>query len=324
MPSTSEISQIGKREDLSDLIAVADAKETVVSTMLRKGDKPTNTEFDWQVDAYAPTKTTGTVDGQDVSNYEDAAAYRARLKSLVQIFRRTPRVTRLAENVSNVAGTNGSEFARAKAKKMVELKRDIESTLLSDQDMQQDNGVLPYQTRGLGSWISSSAQSLNPVPTAYLTPAGSIFTGALTGFTEDSLNNILQSRWDQTGTSDELIAVVGSVLKKTISNFTRFDVNKTSNANIRFFTNDVQAEKLQTVVDIYEGDFGYVEIHKSSFVPNTSRGYILDMRMLELRTHTAPFFQELEDRGGGPAGIIEAVVGLAVTNPLAHGKIVGS
>jgi hypothetical protein len=324
MPSTREIDQVGKREDLSDLIAVADAKETIVTTMLRKGAKPTNTNFDWQVDQYDTPKTSGTVDGTDVASYEDAAKYRARLRGRVQLFRRAPRVTTLAEEVSNVAGTNGSEFDHAKIKKMVEIKRDMETTFLSDQDSQADTGVLPYLTRGLGSWISSTAQTDNPVPSNYLTPASSIFTGALTGFTEDSFSAVLQSRWDQTGTSDELIAVVGSALKRAISNFTRYDGTKASNANVRFFTQEAQAAKLETTVDFYEGDFGDVEIHKSSFVPNTNRGYILDMRMLELRTHTAPYFKQLEDRGGGPNGLIQAIVGLAVLNPLAHAKIVGS
>lgn len=324
MPSTREIDQVGKREDLSDMIAVADAKSTIVTTMLRKGAKPINVNFDWQADQYDTPKTGGTVDGTDVTSYEDAAKYRARLRGRAQLFRRAPRVTTLAEEVSEAAGTNGSEFARAKIKKMVEIKRDMEATFLSDQDSQADDGGKPYLTRGLGSWISSTPQTDNPVPTGYLTPAGSIFTGALTGFTEDSLSAILQSRWDQTGTSDELIGVVGSTLKRAISNFTRYDGTKASNANVRFFTQAAQDNKLETTVDFYEGDFGSIEIHKSSFVPNTNRGYFLDMRMLELRTHTAPYFKQLEDRGGGPNGLIQAIVGLAVLNPLSHAKVVGS
>jgi hypothetical protein len=45
---------------------------------------------------------------------------------------------------------------------------------------------------------------------------------------------------------------------------------------------------------------------------------------VELRTHTAPYFQQLPDLGGGPRGIVETIVALAVTNPLAHAQIAAS
>lgn len=323
MPSTSELDQVGKREDLSDLIAVADAKATVFTSMVRKGAKPKSTLFEWQVDAYDSAKTDGVVDGKDVDSYEDAAKYRKKLQGRVQKFWRTPRVATLAEKVSDVAGV-ASEFDNAKAKKLIEIKRDMETVLLSDADSQAEGGGLPYKTRGLGAWISNSAQTDLPVPTEYRTPSASIYNSTVASFNEDSMSALLQSRYDQTGTSDQLVAIVGTDLKRQISNMTRYDVDKSGYGHVRMFENYTSEATIFNKVDIYDGDFGRLDILLSSFLPNTKRGYVIDMNMVELRPHTLPNFRELEDRGGGPNGLIEAIIGLALGNPLGQAKIVGS
>jgi len=323
MPGVSEIDQVGKREDLSDVIAVADMKQTPFTSRIRKGAKPTNTHFEWQVDSYDAANTNGTVAGADVTTFENAAKNRQRLGGRIQKFRRTVMVDDLAENVSVVAGVD-SEMARAKAKKSVEIKRDMEAAFLSDNDSQQDNGVLPYLTRGMGKWISSTAQTDLPVAAAYLTPANSIWSGALTSFGEDQLRGVLQSRFEQTGMSDELVLFCGTNLKKTISDFTRYEPTKASNTQLRRFEND-DPTTISTTVDFYESDFGGIEISEPDlFLPDNNRGYAVDMRMVEMRVNRAPGYRDLPDLGGGPRGLIDCIVGLACLNPLAHGKILGS
>jgi hypothetical protein len=323
MPSTTEISQVGKREDLSDIIAVADAKNCPLTTMLRKGKKPGNTLMQWQADSYAAPTTDGVPDGQDVETYEDAAANRAILSGRVQHFRRTAKVTTLAQEVSVIAGIPEKEFARAKAKKTIELKRDLETALLSDNDSVEASGATAYKTRGLGSWLASTAQTDLPVPAAYRTPSGSIFSSALTGFDEVDLIALLQSRWDQTGAADELVGIVGSALKAKISEMSKYAPNQSGYTAVRRY-NDGDDATVTAKVDVFEGDFGTVTLHLGSFLPNTKRGYLLDMKMLELRSVFAPRFEELPNLGGGRRGLVETIAGLCVLNPLAHCKIAAS
>lgn len=45
-----EYNQVGKRESLSDIIAMVDAKDTPVASMIPKGKKPGNTYLQWQAD----------------------------------------------------------------------------------------------------------------------------------------------------------------------------------------------------------------------------------------------------------------------------------
>ena len=370
MASTNYISSIGKREDLSDIIAVVDSKETVLTSILRKGKKPANAYVEWQVDSYPSTSTAGVVDGTDAftmtttiaslstatdvkattTGYEDFASTRKRIGTYIQTFRRTPRVSRLEEMVANVAGLNNpdpqgvagnTEFARAKAKATIQVKRDVEATLLSDNGCSIDNGTNAYKTRGFGKWLSSTADSVAAQDSSVLLTAdASVAAGAagtyqtyeygvnsnqtMANFNEDCFRSLLQTRWSNTGRSGDLIGVVGSAVKNAISDFTRYQPTVSGKSSVRFYNTNVADKKVSTSVDIYSGDYGTIELFLSAFVPNVNRGYIIDPEYAELRTHTAPYFQQLPDLGGGPRGIVETILALVVTNPLAHAKIAGS
>lgn len=329
MASTAELTQVGKREDLADIIAVADAKQTPLKTMIKKGKPLTNMFVEWQLDAYDSARTDGALDGEDVSNYEDAAASRERVGVYAQELRRTAKVNQLAEEVSNVAGINNpdpqgvrgsTEFARAKAKKAVELARDIESTLLSANETAQQSGTTPYKTRGLGAWITNSAQTVQPVPAAFRTPANSVYSGAIGSYTEDSLRTQLQTRWEAVGSADNLIMICGASIKNVISDFARYAPDKSSNLAVRRF-NAQPDGKITNSIDVYEGDYGRIEIHLSNYVPTARTAYILDMAGLELRTKGNPEIKDLPDLGGGPRALLRAVIALCVHNPLSHCKV---
>jgi hypothetical protein len=333
MASTAELTQVGKREDLADIIAVADAKSTPLKTAIRKGKPVRNTFVEWQLDAYDTPRTTGALDGEDVSSFEDAAENRERIGVYVQELRRTPKVNQMAEEISDIAGINNAdpqgvrgstEFARAKAKKIVEIGRDIEATLLSDNETQQQSGVNAYKTRGLGKWLQATAQAVHPVPAAYRTPAASIYANTIATFDEDDFRGLLQSRWDETGSSDELMCFCGAGVKNRITDFSRYEPTVSGYSSVRRFSSDGAATKLSTTVDIYHGDYGTVTVVLDNFVPDTNTGYVVDMRDIELRTKGNPSYRDLPDLGGGPRGLIKAIIALTVGNPLNHCKIVGS
>ena len=106
MAALLEPGQIGKREDLADLIALVDAHDCPVVSSAKKGSKPGNTLMQWQCDSYDSAVTTGIVDGTDVtsSDYQNPGVNRGILSNYVQIFRRTIRVSPLSLEISNVAG----------------------------------------------------------------------------------------------------------------------------------------------------------------------------------------------------------------------------
>lgn len=322
MPALRETEQVGKREDLSDIITLADVKETPFISMIKKGKRLTNMLFEAQMDAYGAVKTDGVIDGTDVQVFEKDAN-RAKFGCRAQWWRRAPMVTTLAEEVSEVAGVP-SEMGRAKAKALVQMKRDMEATVLSNNESQADTGVQPYKTRGLGKWIQNEAQADLPVPAGFRTPLNQIYSGTLAAFEEDNLRAILQARWENIGGSANLVGIVGSGIKNKISDFSRYEPNKTGYTPIRRFDGAVSGGKISSTVDFYEGDYGSVEVMLDNYLPNQNTGYLLDLDFVELRPHTNPFFRNLPDLDGGPRGVIRAIAGLAVTNTLAHAKIVAT
>lgn len=326
MPAISEARQVGKREDLSDMLVVASAKDTPVTSMMAKGTKPTNALFGWPVDNQAKPDTDGVADGDPASDFDDLSA-RAILQGRVQKFRSNPAVSELAEEVSTPAGV-ASEFARAKAKSLEKVKFSIEARFCSDGDSSKVGTT--NQTRGLGSWISNSAQSDLPVDENYRTPTASIYSSGLSSLLESNLLSVMQSIYEQTGRKGNWDCPFGTALKALVSTFSVHDPNVSSTTVIRRF-NSTQGEdyKLETKVDIIQGDFGTLRLFPTLFngwnnttkAPDSKRGYVLDMADLKMRANKAPGFKPLPDDDSGPRGVVSAIVALMVGNPLKHGKI---
>lgn len=333
MPGLTEPQQTGKREDLADLYSIVDMKETPFLTRVNKSKKPTNAEYSWLVDAYASPKVTGVIDGTDVADYENHASGRARLGNYVQIFRRTAKVSRLSEDLSEIPGTP-SEIGLASAKKLVELKRDMETTFLQNGvNGQADDGTKEYLTISLGKWIDATGPTTpRSVPSAYRTRAAAIATTATGSLLEDSgangsVQSVLQAIYDATGMTGDYLLLAGSTLRRRFTDMTRTG-NSTNNNRVRSFNVDMSAKKITQTTTIYEGDYGTMEIVSSNFIGNdyttggctgSHLGYVLDMDKIHLRSLKTPGRESFDDQGGGPRIMIEAVAGLQVDNPIGLG-----
>ena len=326
MAQLYERTQVGKREDLADYISLVDAKDTPFVSMAPKGSKPGNTYFQWQADNFPTAVTTGTVDGTDVgtSDYQNLNSGRALLSNYVQIFRRPVRVSPLSVDVSIVAGLR-DELAGMVAKGITLMKRDMESTFLSTNDGQADNGTVPYLTKALGSFISTTGGTVPAVPSAFRTPSGNIVgsSAASSTLSESDVQGLLTSIWSQTGTYRDYDCIVGSTLKRAFTNL-MFTTPSTGSTNtqsaIRTFEREASADVYISSVDVFEGDFGRLKIHPDAFAPAAYQGYVIPMDLTEIRYANMPEIRDLPDYGGGPARLIEAVAGLVVKNPLAFGK----
>jgi hypothetical protein len=334
MAALFEREQKGKREDLADYITLVDAKDTPVTSMIPKGNKPGNTLLQFQVDNMPSASVAGSVDGVDVSAYENLNLGRAVIQNYIQVFQRAIRVSPLAVDVSIVAGLR-DELSGMVAKGIKLLKRDMEATICGDADMQADaivnNVAVPYLTRALGSWINNSAQTTNPVPSAYRTPSASINTTATGSFTETDAQAVLTSIYNQTGQMKTFDTVVGPTLKRAFSNllYTANAAGTNAYASIRTLQRDAFSDTISSSVDLFEGDFGSLRLHPTLFNgvggnDGAFRGYVLDMDLLELRYTNLPQVTELPDAGGGPARLIKAVAGLVCKNPLGLGKFSAS
>ena len=317
----------GNREDLTDLLTILEPEDTPILSTITKTKRPSNTYQEWQVDNLAAVSFAGAVEGRDVAEFKNKSENRARIGNYIQIFQRPWAVSQVQE-LTNPAGIS-NEVAQSKAKGLRETKRDLESAIGSDNDMRADNGTLGWNTRGLGSWISSSAQSVNPVPPTYLTPANSINATATASLTEANFNAVFQSIFEQNGGRRNYQLFAGPSLKSAISNFQRV-TGAGGTTKTYMVTQDATDNAIDLNVEIYRGDYHDVSVIPTLFngrvdgggITNQvrARGYIIDPELVGWGYMKGIEQTEFPNQGGGRRGMIEAIGTLVVKNPLGLGK----
>lgn len=323
---------VGKQEDWAKFITNVDGHKTPFLSLLPVGDKPTNVVFDYLVDDYEEPVEIAHPDGKDWNVFGTAGKNVARLDAVAQEMYVTASVSRKAQDITDVKAIN-DQLAFEIEKKFVELARTTESQFLSDLDCYRDDGVKGDETRGAGRWINSAAQTLFPVPAPYRTPAASIYSDTIALFTEDKVRDLLESIWGQTGqSSDSMTGLVGPKLKRKISDFQFYiPSSMVTQSTSRVNNRDQESNKLVVAIDIYDSDFGNLELRLENWNahPNFGgtagkrawRGYIIHPKMWQLRWHTKPTVYKPDFMGGSYKAVIDQIVMLVCKNPQCEGKI---
>jgi hypothetical protein len=335
LASTSAI-----REDLADYIAIVDAKSTPFVSMAPKGKDIGNMQFSWQVDNYAAPTMGGVVDGTDVtvSSASNPVQNRTRLNNYGQVFRNDFRIGFIAET-QNVAGV-ADEVANGIAKKLVELKRSMEATFMCiNQDAKTEVSTSdPYLTGSMGNWLNSTnAANIGACASGspFLPASGAVIGTAASALTESTVQNVLTAIYGNTGTFRDYDCILGTTLKRAFTNLTASTTSVVTTPNlgvaatsVRTFNQDLSADTFKASIDIFEGDFGRLILHPSTFVGGKNganfvveptKGYVIPMDMAEIRYAKLPQVKVLPDAGGGPARLVEAIAGLVVKNPSGFG-----
>jgi hypothetical protein len=321
----------GQREDLSDAMVLIEPGDTPLFSMCKKAKEPQNVLFQWPADRYNDPQTAGVMASDDVTSFDDQHANRVLLSGRIQKVRRAFQVDDLVENVADLAGVGRKQaFNKSAAKALVELKIDIEAIMGSDNDSQVQSGANPYKTRGIGEWIKATAQTdtATAVDSRFLTPAASINATATTSLTENNVIDVLQSIYGVRRARRNYDLVCGVALKRAFTNFIRTQTASTSvMSTVRTFNSNAEDKKIVNTIDIYEGDFGILSLHVSTYLAHglaaavsAARGYVLDMDLVSIGFNRKPRMEELEDRGGGRRGFCDAIFGVAVSNPQVLGK----
>lgn len=341
------------REDLADLIANVDKRNTPFTSMATKGRTPSATYFEWLLDNYADPQSTGIRDGVAITEgsaeLTNPAPNRARMGNFIQIFRRAHAIGMLAENVSNPAGAR-SEKAAGIQKILVEIKRDMEVAMCAyNQDAQADDGSTKgYRTKSLGSFLeangnagSSGAPQGTIVPSSFRIESGAIETTATTAnMTDTTIQDVLKAIFDATGETTSYIGLVGSTLKRAFTDRLTGTISSGATnvyTQVRMMNQKLGENIFKNTISIFEGDFGTINLVPTNWIgsidngpsdDNTGtgtwtaaaqKGYILNMNMVEVKYHDMPKVSALPDQGGGPRYYVQAVAGLCVKSPKACG-----
>ena len=313
-------SAISNREDLLDVLTILAPEETPILSSANK-ERASSTFVEWTVDTLDAPQTSGVAEGADVTAFTDKFSGRARLGNYVQKFRRDYMVSDLQEAVDSVGP---AKVAQAEAKAIRELKRDVEATLMGTQDFSIENGAgTAYGLRGLGDWIDSSGPS--QVPSAFQTPADSIHASGT--FTETTLNELITSIYRVTGSTNSLMLVADTALRRVIADFARLDPDGSGvGTSIRDVNYNGDSSTIKLSVELYQSDHGVVSIVNMNpdCAPDTSAkdtGYIINPDYFGISELIPMGSTRLPNLGGGERGYVDCALTSLVYHPGAHGKI---
>jgi hypothetical protein len=193
-------SQIGIREDLSDIITNIDPEETPFYSRCGK-EKASNTLHEWQTDSLRSSAANYHIEGDDT--VAEAATPTVRLGNYTQIFKNAVVVPDTDEGL-NKAG-RGKEIAYQVLKIGKEQKLDIEKAIFDNQARSAGSSTTGRRLAGAPAWLTTNtvfeSGSSGADPTGDGTDARTD-DGSPTALTQDRFNTCLQSIWENGGKPD--------------------------------------------------------------------------------------------------------------------------
>lgn len=284
---------IGNREDLIDVITNISPVDTWF-TQVTGSVRATAVRHEWQTDALAAAAANAQIEGDDAvaSNVTPTV----RLQNSCQILWKVFQISETQQAVNAAGRENEMDYQTMKFAK--ELARDIEYALVINAAEVTGNATTARQMKGVLGWITTN------VTTA---------TATTVELTEAAYNDNLQLIWAQGGYPS--FSLVGAHIKRVISAFTTN-------------TRKIQAEekKLVSAVNIYESDFGTIEIRLHQILNTVAAGTVINFGSMDLwnKAWLRPVLRTpLAKTGSSDKYKIEAELTLESRQEKGSGKLTG-
>ena len=286
----------GIREDLQD--AIYDISPTSTPFMSTIGrTKAKNTYHEWQVDNLADVDL-------DNAQEEGADAVAPTLATTTRVGNRT----QISDKVVQVSTTDdvvdkagrSTETAYQLAKASSELKRDMETILLSAQAQSAGDSSTARTLQGMQAWVTTND----------VTASG---TGGTTTFDEQDLKDAMLSAYDQGGEPSMLL--VSPKNKVQVSSFTGI-------AEQRYQAPKSSPTTIIGTADVYLSDFGTLNVVPDRFLDDACALFV-DPSMANV-AYLRPFKKtKLAKTGDSEKHLMNVEYTLVVKNEKAHAKVSG-
>ena len=278
------------REDLANVIYDISPTDTPFMSSIGRV-KVQSTTHEWQTDSLAShTADNKVIDGDEATN--DAITATTRVTNKTQISDKVVQVS-VTDDVVDKAGRS-TETAYQLAKASAEIKRDMESILLSDQAQSAGSSSTPRKLGGLGSWITT-----NTADTA----------GA--DITEDMLKEAVLKAYTEGGEPSMLL--VSPANKQVVSTFAGI-------AEQRYQAPKSSPTTIIGSADVYLSDFGTLNVVPDRFLSDEI-SYVLDPSMASV-AYLRPFKKtKLAKMGDSEKHLMNVEYTLVVKNEKAHAVI---
>jgi len=246
--------QIGRREDLSNIIYRIDPTDTPFFSGVSK-EKASGTFHEWQTQALASASTSNAqLEGDDA--VPKAITPRVRLGNYCQISTKTVSVSGTAQAVQ-VAGVP-NELANQEMLAGLELRRDVESQVVgSNQARNAGADATARVSASVLSWLKSNTSKGTAGGAADPSASDGTQTrtdGTQIAFTEARMKTVLSSIWTSGGKPG--VVMTNAFNKQQFSSFT----GRSSPIE------QASAKKITAAVSAYESDFGTLKVVANRFM----------------------------------------------------------
>jgi hypothetical protein len=300
---------IGMREDLSDVIYSISPTDVPFMSSIGK-TKATAVLHEWQTDSLAAASLSNfTVEGATASDATMSPT--TRVGNRLQIAQKTIKISGTLQSVDK-AGRK-SEKAYQLAKASAEIKRDMETSLLSNQIATDGSSSSARKLGGLQAWLASNYDGgTSGVAGASGTTART--DGTNRTFTETILQTVVKEVYASGG--NPKVLMVNPAHKQLVSAFTGI-------AAQRFMAPSNTPTTIISAADVYLSDFGAISIVPNRFMTSTNScgetAFIVDPDMAAV-AYLRPFqTNELAITGDNESTQLLAEYTLDVRNEAAHG-----
>jgi len=307
MPTYSTSTAIGQREDLSDVIYNISPTETPFMSSIGK-TKATAVYHEWQTDSLAAATTANAaVEGADASSATLSPT--VRLGNYAQIIQKTVQVSGTLDAV-NKAGRK-SEKAYQMAKASAELKRDLETILLSNQGRSAGSSTTARKLGSVLSWIKTNSDVGSGGADPATIGVSTRTDGTQRTFTEALLKTVVAEVYASGGAPK--ILMVGATGKQKVSSFAGI-------AAQRYMAPSNTPTTIIGAADVYMSDFGTMSVVPNRFM-RARDALIIDPEYAAL-AYLRPFqTNELAKTGDSENTQLLAEVTLEVKNEAAMGIV---
>ena len=315
--------QGGQREDLANWISTISRDMTPFVSSIGKG-KASATLHEWSTDTLEAAGLQAAAVGSSFA--ESASPVVQRLTNRTQIFTKGIRVSGTLESVDKVG--RKSEFKYQTEKRGKEMARDVETWMLSTNVSAVQGGSasgnIQAAARKMGAY-----QAYSTVNIVAGTAAAATGTGAVTGAGDGSNVAVAQSAHTNANVTladiNEILRQINGVtsvapnkLMMSTTNKVRFSDLMTGTTNVR--RNIDERGKLRQSVDLYESDFGDVELVHNYLMGNTEI-FVYDPSTMSMDTLRPMHFRDISEDGDSMRSYMVQEITFCAKAPTGNGVI---
>ncbi len=315
--------QGGQREDLANWISTISRDMTPFVSSIGKG-KASATLHEWSTDTLEAAGLQAAAEGSSFA--ESASPVVQRLTNRTQIFTKGIRVSGTLESVDKVG--RKSEFKYQTEKRGKEMARDVEKWMLSTNVSAVQGGSasgnIQAAARKMGAY-----QAYSTVNIVAGTAAAATGTGAVTGAGDGSNVAVAQTAHTNANVTladiNEILRQINGVtsvapnkLMMSTTNKVRFSDLMTGTTNVR--RNIDERGKLRQSVDLYESDFGDVELVHNYLMGNEEI-FVYDPSTMSMDTLRPMHFRDISEDGDSMRSYMVQEITFCAKAPTGNGVI---